>query len=635
VVTNKTPTGLMRGFGGPQIYFPLERLMDLAAAELGLDPLEIRRRNLIPGTAMPFKTASGAVYDTGDYVRSLDRAVAEGGLADLMARRDAARAEGRLYGIGYAAVVEPSISNMGYITTLLTPQQREKAGPKNGALATATVSFDPSGAITVNTSSVPQGQGHRTVLGQVVGEVFGVDPASIVVMTDHDTGKDPWSIASGNYASRFAGAVAGTAHMAAMKLRERLTRIAAADLNVAPDEVEYADGKVFARSNPDNALPIGRSAAQAHWSPLSIPEEAGSGLRETAFWTMPELTEPDPEDRVNSSGAHGFIFDFCGVEVDPDAGGIRIDKYVTMHDAGRLLNPMLADGQIAGGFAHGLGAALLEELSYAADGGFQAGTLVDYLPPTVCEVPELTILHDQSPSPVTPLGAKGLGEGNCMSTPVCLANAVADALGTDITTLPLTRARIASLIHGEEKPGKAPAPAPEPTDGHALRGEGTTTVPTDPAEVWAVITDETKLAGVIPGCHDIRRVDDNAFRAEVTLGIGPVKGRFRVDVALEDLDEPNSLRLVGSASGPLGESGGDGRVTLTETDGGTEVAYTYAVRISGKVAAVGGRLIDGAARSLINQFFKSLVKQTGTPAETAAQPTSLRARVLAWLGVGR
>jgi len=632
VVTNKTPTGLMRGFGGPQIYFPLERMMDMAARALQLDPLELRRRNLVPGAAMPYRTASGAVLDSGDYARSLDRAVDEGGLAELIARRDAARAEGRIYGIGYAAVVEPSISNMGYITALLTPEQRDRAGPKNGALATATVSFDPSGAATVNTASVPQGQGHRTVLSQVVADALGLHPHDIVVSSDHDTGKDSWSIASGNYSSRFAGAVTGAAHKAAMKLRERLALIAAADLNIPPDEVEFADGKVFARDNPDNALALIRAAAKAHWSPLSVPEGAGAGLRETAIWTMPELTEPDADDRVNSSGCHGFIFDICGVEIDPDTCAVRIDKYVTMHDAGRLLNPMLADGQIRGGFSNGLGAALYEELAYGPDGSFLSGTLVDYLPPTACEVPDLLILHDQSPTPVTPLGSKGLGEGNCMSTPACIANAVADAVGREITTLPLTRTRIADLILGEEPQSRRPARTP-PTlpigEGHALRGAGSTLVPATAAEVWATLLDENKLAEVIPGCHELARVGDNAFRAEVTLGIGPVKGRFSADLRLEDLDAPQRLRLVGSARGPLGRSEGTGEVTLVETPEGTRVDYTYAVRITGKVAAVGGRMIDGAARALINQFFKRLVSQTG-----GAQP-GLIARILAFLGIGR
>jgi len=632
VTTNKTPTGLMRGFGGPQIYFPLERMMDLAAQELGIDPWDLRRRNLVPDAAMPYRTASGALLDSGNYVASLERATTDGGLAELLARRDQVRSEGRLYGIGCAAVVEPSISNMGYITTLLTPQERDKAGPKNGALATATVSFDPSGAITVNTASVPQGQGHRTVLAQVVAEALGVHPSSVMVSTDHDTTKDSWSIASGNYSSRFAGAVAGTAHQAALKIRERLTRIAAADLNINPDEIEIKDGMVFARGNPDNALPIARPAAKAHWSPLSVPDEAGAGLRETAIWTMPELTEPDEADRINSSGSYGFIFDLCGVEIDPDTCAVRIDKYVTLHDAGRLLNPMLADGQIRGGFAQGLGAALYEELAYAPDGSFLSGTLADYLPPTAHEVPDLVILHDQSPSPFTPLGAKGLGEGNCMSTPVCIANAVADAVGQNITTLPLTRSRLGEMIFADEPESPKPvveAPATPDTGGHALRGGGSTTVAASAAEVWAILLDESKLANVIPGCHEVELVGDNAYRAIATLGIGPVKGRFQIEVALEDLDAPHALRLVGSASGPLGMSQGSGNVILTETPDGTRVDYDYAVQISGKIASVGGRMMDGAARALIGQFFSRLVRQTGGQAEAPG----LWVRILAMLGI--
>ena len=631
VVTNKTPTGLMRGFGGPQIYFPLERLMDKAAARLGLDPLEIRRRNLMPTEAMPYRTAPGALLDSGDYAGSIDRAVQDGGLAELIARRDAARAEGRMYGIGMAAVIEPSISNMGYITTLLSPEQRERSGPKNGALATATVAFDPSGAISVAVSSVPQGQGHRTVLAQVVADVFACDPGEVAVSTEHDTAKDPWTIASGNYASRFAGAVAGATHTAALQLRERLSLIAAADLNVPAEDVAYGNGRIFARSNPDNFLPLGRSAAKAHWSPLSIPDAAGAGLRETAFWNMPELAEPDEGDRINSSGAYGFIFDYCGVEVDPDTYAVRIDKYVTMHDAGRLLNPMLADGQIRGGFAQGMGAALLEELSYAPDGSFQAGTLADYLAPTVMEMPDLTILHDQSLSPFTPLGAKGLGEGNCMSTPVCIANAVADAVGVELTTLPLTRSNLAEILLGEEEPATTPVPAPalDTVDGHALQGQGSMLVPAPPDEVWAILLDETKLAAVIPGCHALTMTGENAYRADVTLGAGPVKGRFVATVALQDLDAPRSLCLTGGALGPLGSSQGMGRVTLTVTDGGTQVDYTYTVQISGKVAAVGGRMMDGAARALINQFFKRLVGQVGT----VDSVPGLLERIMTWLGL--
>lgn len=630
VVTNKTPTGLMRGFGGPQVYFALERAVDLAAARLGLDPVELRRRNLVPGSAMPFTTTPGAILDSGDYAATLAMAEREGGLEDLKRRRDAARAEGRLYGIGCAAVVEPSISNMGYITTLLTPQQRERAGAKNGALATATVSFDPSGAAVVHVSSVPQGQGHRTVLAQVVADELGIDPADVVAATDHDTLKDPWSIASGNYSSRFAGAVAGAASLAARRVADRLKAIAAPDLNVPLADVELVDGAARSASNPDNAIPLARVAAKAHWSPLSIPEDAGAGLRETAFWAGPQLREPDPEDRVNSSGAYGFIFDYCGVEVDPLDGSVRIDKYVTAHDAGRLLNPALADGQIRGGFAHGLGAALLEELSYAADGSFQAGTFADYCPPLASDMPDLVILHDQSPSPDTPTGAKGLGEGNCMSTPVCIANAVADAIGKPVASLPLTRPRVLALLD-EAEPGD-PNPA-GPSDqaptggGHVLIGEGETVVPASPAEVWATILDPDHLAALIPGCHHLERIGETGYRAEATLGVGPVKGRFSAEVEMSDLDPPRALRLTGSATGALGSARGKGEIRLLAVKEGTRVMYSHEVIVGGKIATVGGRLLDGAARAVIARIFKRLAgvgKQETAP--------GLRAKLPRWLG---
>ncbi|MCY4470023.1 MAG: xanthine dehydrogenase family protein molybdopterin-binding subunit [Thiotrichales bacterium] len=454
VLTNKTPTGLNRGFGGPQVYFALERLMHRIAKTLGLDPLDVIRRNLVPKEAFPYRAAAGSLLDSGDYHTALDIATGDGRLDRLRVRRAAARAEGRRYGIGFAAVVEPSISNMGYITMALTAEERARAGPKDGAAACATVAIDPIGSITVQADSVPQGQGHRTVLAQVVADALGVGLNDVTVNVELDTQKDPWSIAAGNYSSRFSGAVAGAAHLAAMKLRDRLARIASTNLNVSPDALEFAGGRIVAADNPENAVPLRRAAGIAHWSPGSLPEDAEPGLRETVFWSMPGLDPPDAEDRVNSSGAYGFIFDMCGVEID-DTGRVRIDEYVTMHDAGKRLNPALVDGQIRGGFAHGLGAALYEELAYDSDGSFLSGTFADYLVPTACEVPNPAILHMETPSPFTPLGAKGVGEGNAMSTPVCLANAVADALGIDDVDLPMTPAKVASWFAGEEPPPPA------------------------------------------------------------------------------------------------------------------------------------------------------------------------------------
>jgi 2-furoyl-CoA dehydrogenase large subunit len=613
IVTNKTPTGLNRGFGGPQVYFALERLVQRIAVELKLDPLDVIRRNLVPADAFPYRTTTGALLDSGDYQQAVERGVNEGGLAELIKRRDAARAEGRIYGIGFTAVVEPSVSNMGYITTVLTAAERRKAGPKNGAQATATISIDPVGSVAVHVASVPQGQGHRTVLAQVVADILGLTPADIRVNAEIDTAKDAWSIASGNYASRFAPAVAGTAKLAAERIATRLARVAASTLNTEVEDIAFAGGFVLSKRNPDNKLAFSRVAALSHWSPGALPDEIGQTIRETVFWTPPELTPPDDADHINSSLCYGFIFDYCGVEIDRVTLQTRIDRYVTMHDCGTILHPAMVDGQVRGGFAQAVGAALYEEYAYAPDGSFLTGTFADYLLPTVAEVPEPIILHMQTPSPFTPLGSKGVGEGNCMSTPVCIANAVADALGAENIELPLVPARLAELLRGAEPlppAGKAKADAPK--GDRKLVGEGTARVAAPPEKIWKMLLDPATLQAVIPGCHDVKKISDTHFRADVTIGVGPVKGRYRATVLLSDLDEARGVTLAGSAEGALGFGSGKGRITLSpQTNGETSVDYTYEAEIGGKVASIGGRLLDGAARVIIGQFFASLARQAG------------------------
>jgi len=202
-------------------------------------------------------------------------------------------------------VVEPSVSNMGYITTVLTAAERRKAGPKNGAQATATVGLDPVGSVTVHVASVPQGQGHRTVLSQVVADVFGLEPKDVRVNTEIDTAKDAWSIASGNYASRFAAAVAGTAKLAAERVAGRLARTAASQLNVEAADIVFTRGFVASRYNPENRIAFSRVAALSHWSPGSLPDDAGQTIRETAFWTPPELAPPVYRQRFRSKALLG------------------------------------------------------------------------------------------------------------------------------------------------------------------------------------------------------------------------------------------------------------------------------------------------------------------------------------------
>lgn len=634
VLTNKTPSGLNRGFGGPQLYFAIERLVQKIAKSLDIDHLEVIKRNLVPADAFPYRTPSGGLLDSGDYAEAVRLATTDGRYTNLLKKRDEARASGKLYGIGMTAVIEPSVSNMGYIATAQTPEERKKAGPKNGAHASATVSIDPLGTVTVSTASVPQGQGQATVLKQVVADVFGLEPDQIVANLEFDTQKDAWSIAAGNYSSRFGAAVAGTAYLAATRLRDKLAAIAAHNLNVLASDIDFVGGTVRARDNEDNAIPFARLAAGGHWSPGALPEGMSAPLRETAFWTMPQHEAINDKCEINSSGAYGFIFDLCGVEIDADTGRLNIDRYITMHDAGRILHPAMVNGQIQGAFAHAVGAAMYEEFQYASDGGFLSGTFADYLVPTACEVPDAEIMHMESPSPFTPLGAKGVGEGNCMSTPVCLANAVSDALGMDDIVLPMTPSKIAALMASDEPPAPKKREKKQPAlPSGGVTGAGENEVSIDRQALWDGLLDPVVLAAVVPGCHTLHKTGENAYSADITMGVGPVRGRFKVTIELSDLDEPNGLTLSGGALGPLGSSKGTGLVKLIETGGGTRIDYAYGVDVSGKVAAVGGRMIEGAAKILIAQFFKRLVSHLGK--DEAVVEKGWLDRVLALLGVRR
>jgi len=627
VMTNKCPSGMVRGFGGPQLYYAIERVIHRIAIELGLDPLEVIRKNLVPAGAMPYHCAAGAQLDSGDYPKAVDIAVKDGGLDELIHRRDAARAEGRVYGIGYAAVVEPTQSNMGYITNMLTKEERAKKEPTSGATSMASINVDPFGGVSVTSDTTPQGQGHATILSQIVADELGLEIADITCNLEIDTQKDPWSIAAGSYSCRFSAGPAVAAHLAAKKVRDKLSRIAAQNLNVPIEEIEFADRKVFARNNPDNSIGFHRVAGVAHWSPRQLPDGMDAGVNETAVWSPPELTPPDSEDRINTSLTYGFNFDFCGIEINRETGEVRVDHYVTIHDAGKLINPLIVEGQILGSFTHSIGSTLYEEFVYGDDGSFKSGTFADYLVPTAYEVPEPIILHMESPSPLTPLGAKGVGEGNCMSTPVCIANAVCDALDIENIKLPLFPSKISAFLHGDErpppdKPAAEAVAAPAKREGRALEGSGEIFVPAAPQLVWDTLLDPDKLAAVIPGCHSLDRVSDNSYKAEVSLGVGPVRGRFHATVDLSELDPPKAAKLSGGLDGPLGSTRGAGRVRLEAKDGGTHVSYDYTVEISGKVAAVGGRMLEGASRVVVGQFFQRLIAQVEGPKTPSAAPTS-------------
>lgn len=441
VHTNRSPTGLNRGFGGPQLYLALERIMARGATRLGLDPAAVARRNLVPPEAFPYRTPTGGLYDSGDYAACLDDALEAAGY-EAQRRRQAAGDDRRRLGIGIACVVEPSISNMGYISLAETAEERSRGWPKSGNAEGATLAMNPLGGVTVRLSTVPQGQGHRTVAAQVTADALGLSPGDVEVQSEMDTHVNAWTVSSGNYSSRFAGIGAAAVAEAAERLAGKLRRIAGDVLECAPADVELRDGQARVVGQPDRGVSLRRLAGAAHWNPESLPEGLEPGLAVTAFVSAPNLDPPNEADEVASSAAHGFVVDVAVVEVEVASGEVRILDYVTVHDAGTLLHPRLVDGQILGSFAHGLGPALLEQTVHDEEGNLLTGSFMDYLCATSTEVPGLRILHRCTPSPFTPLGAKGLGEGNTMSAPAALVNAVCDALEVDDLDLPLTAPRI-------------------------------------------------------------------------------------------------------------------------------------------------------------------------------------------------
>ncbi len=451
VMTNKSLTGPNRGYACGHLYFETERMMDLLADRLGMDPVEVRRRNLIGADAFPYRTPTGGLYDSGDYPATLDRAVEIAGYDELRRRQVTARAAGRYFGIGVALAVDPSVSNMGYVATALDPQFRAKPEylPKSGAVDAATVKIDPLGRVIAILATTPQGQGHQTIVSQIVADELGLEPRDVTVVDEMDTFTRVWSISSGTYSSRFGSVGTSAAALAARKLKAKLVAYGAHLMERPPDQVEFRDGAVRVKAGGGAAYSIKDLAGRAHWNTESLPEGMEPALSATAVFGFTGARAVDAEDRVNSSNTYGFIAEVMAVEVDPDTAAITIVKYVTVHDAGVIINPMIVEGQIYGGALHGLGGALYEELAYDDDGQLLTGTFMDYLVPTASEAPEIEIAHVVSPSPLTTLGSKGLGESSSMTVPAVIANAVSDALkplGIAITELPMTPSKLHALM---------------------------------------------------------------------------------------------------------------------------------------------------------------------------------------------
>ena len=420
VATHTCTMAPYRGVSRPVITFAMERLMDKAAAALGLSPVDIRRRNLI--ARFPATSATGLVFDEGSYIECLDRAAAHIDVAAFRARQSAARARGCHLGIGFATFSERT----GYGSPAFAARGMEITP----GWETVEVVMDPSGRVEARIGASPHGQGLRTTLSQLVAEELGIAPAEVRVIAG-DTDRTPYGW--GTFASRSLVICGGAAFLAAQKLREKLRVIAVDVLEAGPEDIVLADG-VAKVSGTDRAVAIADLARAAYHQAHRF-KGMTAGLSESAQYDPPGTF---------SNACHVAI-----VAVDIETGGVTIEKFLAVEDAGRIVNPLIADGQVHGGIAQGIGNALYEEIVYDRTGNIQTATLADYLPPTACEIPPFELHHVETPAAASVTGAKGLGEGGAIGAPAAILNAVNDALspfGVAIDEMPATPQRIRATL---------------------------------------------------------------------------------------------------------------------------------------------------------------------------------------------
>jgi len=417
VVTNKTPNAPYRGAGRPETVFAMDRIVDCLARELRMDPADLRRKNYLTQADMPYelgipyRDGNPLVYDSGDFKAGLEAALSAVGYDALRQEQASLRAQGVHRGIGISGYVEGTA-----------------IGPYEGA----TVRLDASGRAVVATGACSQGQGHETSFAQIAADALGI-PFDWVTIVGGDTAAIPFGV--GTFASRSAVNAGSSIHVAAGKVREKIVEAAAALLEAAPADIEVADGTVSVRGVPASSLPVSRVIQAA------IPTFAKPGVTSPDF----EATVYQHQPTVTYASAVHVAY----VEVDVGTGAVRLLRYLVAHDCGKVINPVIVEGQVHGGVAQGIGGALLEEMVYDDQAQLLTGTFMDYLVPTAMEVPAIETVHLEYPSPRNTLGMKGVGEGGAISPPAAIANAVEDALapfGVRVTRTPLGPSVVLGLL---------------------------------------------------------------------------------------------------------------------------------------------------------------------------------------------
>jgi aerobic carbon-monoxide dehydrogenase large subunit len=463
VFTNKFATDAIRGAGRPEATHWIEVGMDQLADALGIDRLELRRKNFIGAEEFPYETPLGIVYDSGNYAGTLDMLLERVDVDALRREQEELRGQGIYRGIGFSTYTE---------VCGLAPSRA--VGPQGVGLQaaffeSAAVRVHPTGSATVYSGASPHGQGLDTSFAQIAADRLGISPESIEVLHG-DTNQGPWGW--GTYGSRSLSVGGEAVARAAERVREKVKRICAAMLEAAPEDIELAGDEYRVKGSPDKSMSMADIALAAHVPPEELPAEIEPGLEESAFY--------DPENFVFPFGAHA-----CVVDVDIETGKVRVVRWVAVDDCGPAINPMLIDGQVHGGVAHGIGQALYEQIVYDSDGQLVTGSFVDYALPTAAEVPSFETARQETPSPVNSLGVKGVGEAGTIAASPAVLNAVVDALrplGVTYIDMPLMPLRVWQAIEAAQGADGGPAATEQAKDvgehGRGAAGSG----PTDPDE---------------------------------------------------------------------------------------------------------------------------------------------------------
>jgi carbon-monoxide dehydrogenase large subunit len=426
IMTNTTPVDAYRGAGRPEATFIVERLVDRFAQEVGLDPVELRRKNFVPKEAFPHTTATGLSYDSGDYTAALDRALAMLDYGAIRAEQQRLRGQGRYLGIGLSTYVE--------LCGLGPSGVAGAVGFQGGLWENAVVRVHPTGKVTVLTGASPHGQGEETTFAQIVSNEIGV-PVEDIEVVHGDTARTP--MGWGTYGSRTTAVGGSAVALAAAKVREKARKIAAHMLEASEADIEFDQGQFFVRGARARSTTIQAVALQAYLA-WNLPQGVEPGLEESSFYDPPNFTYP--------FGTHIAV-----VEVEAETGKVDLKRYIAVDDCGNVINPMIVDGQVHGGVAQGIGQALYEQAVYGEDGQLLTGTMMDYVVPRADNFPTFELDRTTTPAPHNPIGAKGVGETGTIAASVAVVNAVCDALaplGVKHFDMPATPEKIWRLMQG-------------------------------------------------------------------------------------------------------------------------------------------------------------------------------------------